>query len=150
MGEGGGADTFQAEELYSFCVAAPSTMSPTNEPTLAPVPAPTLASVPAPTLAPVPAPTLAPVPAPTLAPVSVPDFEEPECTPDTEAFRYKGIEKRTCAWLASRGTKKLAKLCRRSDQDPNQPIPTRKKLFVWCPQTCAAMGKGPCATANIE
>merc|ERR1712194_425380 len=110
--EGGGAETFQAEEVYSFCVAAPTTaspsMSPTNEPTLAPVPAPTLAPVPAPTLAPVPAPTVAPTAVPTAvlttAPVSVPDFEEPECTPDTEAFRYKGIAKRTCAWLASRGT----------------------------------------------
>jgi len=154
--------TFTTSSSEPFVVDSDIILAPVPVPTLAPVPAPTLAPVPAPTVAPVPAPTLAPVPAPTVAPtavptavlttapVSVPDFEEPECTPDTDAFRYKGIAKRTCAWLASRGTKKLAKLCRRSDQDPNQPIPTRKKLFVWCPQTCAAVGKGPCATANIE
>merc|ERR1712194_67315 len=146
--------TFTTSSSEPFVVDSDIILAPVPVPTLAPVPAPALAPVPAPTLAPVPAPTVAPTAVPTAvlttAPVPVPDFEEPECTPDTEAFRYKGIAKRTCAWLASRGTKKLAKLCRRSDQDPNQRIPTRKKLFVWCPQTCAAVGKGPCATLPLE
>mmetsp|Transcript_35431 Transcript_35431/g.35940 ORF Transcript_35431/g.35940 Transcript_35431/m.35940 type:complete len:642 (-) Transcript_35431:225-2150(-) len=123
--------------------------NPSASPSLLPSVNPSISPSSVPSSGPSKRPTIAPTTAvPTKAPLPV--IDEFDCTPDNESFRYKGIEKRTCDWLASRDDKKLLKLCRRSDQDPNQPIPTRKKLFVWCPQTCAAVGKGPCATANIE
>jgi len=119
------------------------TLPPTEFPTAVPTAVPTRA------------PTRVPTALPTNAPVvALPDFNIDsdilECTANHDEFRYKGIQKRTCDWIASRGLKKLKKMCRRSDQAPNKPIPTRIKLFVWCPQTCAAVGLGACANTNIE
>jgi len=119
------------------------TRPPTIAPTVVPPTAvPTAVTTAAPTKAPV---TVVP------SPTNNPNFIE--CTEDIERFRWKGIERRDCDWIASRGLNKLTKMCKRSDQDPEKPVPTRMKLFVWCPKTCAPVGLGPCvsnANTNTE
>merc|ERR1712014_421677 len=111
----------------------PPTKSPTPKPMKAPVAAPTKAPTPPPTNSPTPSPSKSPTPPPTKAQVQ----EQQSCVDDPD-FLWKGRNKKNCVWVGKGSDAMTVKKCRRNNGDG-------KKIFDYCPQTCAMHQLGPCA-----
>merc|ERR1712187_542819 len=119
------------------------TPEPTNTPTKAPTTPPTNAPTKAPTTEPTDSPTEAPVPEPTNAPV-VPPTEVPvtvtvqQACIDDQSFLWKGRAKKDCNWVGKGNDKMTVKKCKRNNGNG-------KKVYDFCPMTCALHNVGPCA-----
>merc|ERR1712003_295980 len=126
-------------------VSAPTkapTPPPTNAPTPEPTPEPTPAPIPAPTKVPTPPPTKVPTPEPTPVPTNPPtnspvQQQQQSCVDDPN-FLWKGRNKKNCTWVGKGTDAMTDKKCRRNNGDG-------KKVYDYCPQTCALHNSGPCA-----
>jgi len=109
------------------------TDAPTNPPTGAPV-EPTDAPV-DPTDPPL---TDSPTEFPTFTPTDVPTIPD-SCVNDSE-WRYRGQNRKSCAWLTSRNwtdAKKL-KWCNRR---ANNPKSDKTRVWAYCKELCYGLGK---------
>merc|ERR1712048_214037 len=111
------------------------TKAPTTEPTNTPTKAPTPEPINSPTKAPVKEPTNAPVVPPTEAPVTV--NVQPTCIDDVD-FLWKGRAQKDCEWAGKGSDTQTKRKCKRNNGDG-------KKVFDYCPMTCALHDLGPCA-----
>jgi len=156
--EGGDAEKFKTEEKYILCVGDDTnnedilqkTETPTKSPTSAPTSVPTLVPTAAPTSQPTQAPTKSPTKSPTNEPTTAPtvfddigiDTNPPTGSPtsscdDRPEFLWKNKNKKNCKWASKGSAKKVVKKCKKSNGDG-------KKVYDYCPATCAKVDKGPC------
>merc|ERR1712232_1349530 len=89
-----------------------------------------------PTKAPINSPTNKPTESPTKSPTTVPN-NNPNCD-DQSGFFFKGQKKKDCNWAGKGSEKKIEKKCKKNNGDG-------KKVWDYCPKTCAKVNQGPCA-----
>jgi hypothetical protein len=134
--------SFKSEVIFDFNssggLMAPPTESPTTRPTTTPTDTPSKNPTQFPTVG------QTPTDIPSKHPTLLPTEEVSIICEDSEEFRYRGNDIKTCSWIRKKNRNRRKKFCKRkqSDDDDDNEI----KIFKWCPTTCGTVNLGSCAS----
>ncbi|OEU21581.1 hypothetical protein FRACYDRAFT_235207 [Fragilariopsis cylindrus CCMP1102] len=122
----------------------PTTFSPTDIPTNPPTDAPTNSPT---TLFSTTPTTSSPTKIPTTFSPTEASVEQVESCDDSEDFRHKKKNKRTCSWLMKKNEKKRKKLCKKKQKDKDG---NKIRVYEWCPTSCGTICKGSCKASTCN
>ena len=131
---------FLKSETVQVCTTTMPTDSPTNFPTDAPTDSPTTVFSTTPT-------TSSPTKIPTTFSPTEASVEQVESCDDSEDFRYKKKNGKTCSWLMNKRKKKRRKLCKKKQRDKDG---NKIRVYDWCPTSCGTICKGSCKSSTCN